>query len=303
MARPFDRIAREQKRCYSILTPSSFSSFRVTFLVFFWLGSRRHVYGAAWLTAASLFFYGWWNPAYVWLLLGSILFNYGVGLLLGRKQCPAWVPGRKALLTIGIAGDLGLLGYYKYANFFLYTINEISGTSLSLGEIVLPLGISFFTFTQIAFLVDTYQGKVKEQNFVHYALFVTYFPHLIAGPVLHHREMMPQFASPDIYRRNYDHIAVGLTFFAIGLFKKAVLADGIAPYANSGFAGAAAGQTLTLLEAWVARWPTRFSFTSIFPAIRTWRWDSPACSACACRSISIPRTRRRTSSTSGVAGT
>jgi alginate O-acetyltransferase complex protein AlgI len=222
----------------------------LTWLVFFWVGARRHLYGAAWLTAASLFFYGWWNPAYVWLLLGSILFNYGVGLLLARTERPAWLPGTKALLTVGVTGDLALLGYYKYANFFLDTINTVSGTSLSLGAIVLPLGISFFTFTQIAFLVDTYQGKVKEQNFVHYALFVTYFPHLIAGPVLHHKEMMPQFASADIYRRNYDHVAVGLTFFAIGLFKKAVLADGIAPYANAGFSAAAAGQTLSLLEAW-----------------------------------------------------
>jgi alginate O-acetyltransferase complex protein AlgI len=222
----------------------------VTFFVFFWAGARRHMYGAAWLTAASLFFYGWWNPSYVGLLLASIAFNYGVGLLLVRDQPPAWLPSRKALLTAGVAGDLALLGYFKYANFFLNSINAVAGTSMSLGEIVLPLGISFFTFTQIAFLVDTYQGKVKEQNFVHYTLFVTYFPHLIAGPVLHHKEMMPQFANPDIYRRNYDLIGVGLTFFVIGLFKKAVLADGMAPYANAGFSAAAAGQALTLLEAW-----------------------------------------------------
>ena len=187
-----------------------------TFFGFFWLGSRRHIYGAAWLTAASLFFYGWWNPAYVGLLLGSILFNYGVGLLLLRERSALWLPSRKGPLTIGIAGDLALLGYYKYMNFLIGTINAVAGTSFVLSEIVLPLGISFFTFTQIAFLVDTYQGKVKEQSFIHYSLFVTYFPHLIAGPVLHHKEMMPQFASVEIYRKNYDHIAVGLTFFAAG---------------------------------------------------------------------------------------
>ena len=222
----------------------------VTFFGFFIVGARRHLYGAAWLTLASLFFYGWWNPVYVTLLVCSVVFNYRVGLLIARDDRPAWAPGKKALLIIGIAADLLVLGYYKYANFFLGTVNNLAGTHWSFGEIILPLGISFFTFTQIAFLVDTYQGKVKEYNFVHYALFVTYFPHLIAGPVLHHKEMMPQFANPQTYRRNYDHIAVGLTFFAIGLFKKAVLADGIAPYANAGFAAAASGQPLTLFDAW-----------------------------------------------------
>lgn len=222
----------------------------VTFFVFFIVGARRHLYGAAWLTLASLFFYGWWNPIYVTLLLGSILFNYSVGALIARDDRPAWAPGEKPLLIVGITANLLLLGYYKYANFFLGTANNLAGTHWSLGEIILPLGISFFTFTQIAFLVDTYQGKVKEYNFIHYALFVTYFPHLIAGPVLHHKEMMPQFGDPKTYRRNYDDIAVGLTFFAIGLFKKAVLADGVAPFANAGFAAAASGQPLTFFDAW-----------------------------------------------------
>ena len=222
----------------------------VTFFGFFIVGARNHLYGAGWLTLASLFFYGWWNPIYVTLLLASIAFNYCVGVLIARNHQTEWAPGKKAFLIIGIAANLLLLGYYKYANFFLGTVNNLAGAHWSLGEIILPLGISFFTFTQIAFLVDTYHGKVREYNFVHYALFVSYFPHLIAGPVLHHKEMMPQFANPETYRRNYDHIAVGLTFFAIGLFKKAVLADGIAPFANTGFAVAASGQPLTLFEAW-----------------------------------------------------
>jgi len=103
------------------------------------------------------------------------------------------------------------LGYFKYANFFVSNLNHFGGFSLSIGEVILPLGISFFTFTQVAFLVDTYQGKVKEFKFVHYTLFVTYFPHLIAGPVLHHREMMPQFAHARTYRFNYENMSVGLT--------------------------------------------------------------------------------------------
>ena len=222
----------------------------VTFFGFFILGARKHLYGAAWLTLTSLFFYGWWNPIYVTLLLASIAFNYCIGVLLAKPDQAAWAPGKKTLLVIGITANLLLLGYYKYANFFLGTVDHLAGTQWGLGEIILPLGISFFTFTQLAFLVDTYQGKVKEYSLVHYALFVTYFPHLIAGPVLHHKEMMPQFADPQTYRRNYDAIAMGLTFFAIGLFKKAVLADGVSPYANQGFSATASGQQLSLFEAW-----------------------------------------------------
>lgn len=222
----------------------------ITFFGFFIVGARHHLYGAAWLTFASLFFYGWWNPTYVTLLLASIAFNYCIGVFIARNHQTGSAQRKKALVTFGIAANLLLLGYYKYANFFLDAASHLAGSQWGLGEIILPLGISFFTFTQTAFLVDTYHGKVREYNFVHYALFVTYFPHLIAGPVLHHKEMMPQFANPATYRRNYDHIAVALTFFAIGLFKKAVLADGIAPFANTGFAAAASGQPLTLLEAW-----------------------------------------------------
>ena len=117
-------------------------------------------------------------------------------------------------------------------------------------QIILPLGISFFTFTQIAFLVDTYQGKAREYNFIHYALFVTYFPHLIAGPVLHHKEMMPQFAHAETYRLRIEKIVVGSTIFFIGLFKKVVLADGVAPYANQAFDAATAGDPLQFFQAW-----------------------------------------------------
>jgi D-alanyl-lipoteichoic acid acyltransferase DltB (MBOAT superfamily) len=222
----------------------------ITFFVFFALGKRHLVYASAWLTAASLFFYGWWNPKYVALLLASIGANYCIGYYLANRSRDERFVNRKRLLGLGIACNLLLLGYFKYTNFFVDSYNSLTGANLVFGEIILPLGISFFTFTQIAFLVDTYEGKVKEYNFVHYALFVTYFPHLIAGPVLHHKEMMPQFANAENYRRNNDAISIGLTLFAIGLFKKAVLADGIAPYANSAFSGAASGQSLTLFEAW-----------------------------------------------------
>lgn len=154
------------------------------------------------------------------------------------------------MLTCAIISNLILLGYFKYANFFIENLNHLTGVVQNTSVFILPLGISFFTFTQIAFLVDTYQGKVKEYNFIHYTLFVTYFPHLIAGPVLHHKEMMPQFAKSLTYRFNYENLLVGLTIFFIGLFKKVVVADGIAKYVGQVFAAHVAGVELNFLDAW-----------------------------------------------------
>jgi D-alanyl-lipoteichoic acid acyltransferase DltB (MBOAT superfamily) len=153
-------------------------------------------------------------------------------------------------LIFAVAVNLALLAYYKYANFFVGNLNPLLGTDWNLANIVLPLGISFFTFTQIAFLVDTYQDKVKEYNFVHYLLFVTYFPHLIAGPVLHHKEMMPQFARASTYRFSHENISVGLTIFFIGLFKKVILADGLAVYVGPVFGASASGVPLSFIDAW-----------------------------------------------------
>jgi D-alanyl-lipoteichoic acid acyltransferase DltB (MBOAT superfamily) len=217
---------------------------------FFWLARWSHRIAATWLTATSLFFYGWWNPAYIGLLLGSIFFNYSMGLVLAREATRPESQRRARLLVLGVGANLALLGYYKYANFFLGATNALTGTSWNLGEIILPLGISFFTFTQIAFLVDAWRGIAREFNFIHYGLFVTYFPHLIAGPVLHHKEMMPQFGRAETYRLNWENLAVGLTIFAIGLFKKVILADGVAVYARPVFAAAGDGTALGFLEAW-----------------------------------------------------
>lgn len=222
----------------------------VTFLGFFQIGRYSRPLAALWLFAASLFFYGWWNTAYVGLLLASIFFNYAVGISLSKEHAHGYVKRKKWILGLGIAADLGLLGYYKYANFFVENANTVFNLGWHIETVILPLGISFFTFTQIAFLVDAYRGEVKEANFIHYGLFVTYFPHLIAGPVLHHKEMMPQFALPATYRVNWENLSVGLTIFSIGLFKKVVLADGIAPFASSIFTAAADGGTITFLEAW-----------------------------------------------------
>ncbi|MEO6021610.1 MAG: MBOAT family protein [Burkholderiales bacterium] len=217
----------------------------VTLLGFFIIGARHSEWAAAWLVLASLTFYMWWNAVYVVLLLGSIACNYFLGLRIAES-----IANKKRWLIVGLTANLAALSYFKYANFFVANARAFIGMDWQIANIVLPLGISFFTFTQIAYLVDTYQGKVKEYNPIHYVLFVTYFPHLIAGPVLHHKEMMPQFALSNTYRINSENIAVGLTIFAIGLFKKVVLADGIAVYASPVFASAADGNALTMFEAW-----------------------------------------------------
>ena len=216
----------------------------LTALGFFLLGRRSPSLAAAWLAVASVAFYGIWDYRYVPLLLLSILFNFGAGHAIGTSGAGR----RKVLLTFAVVANLVLLGYFKYAGFFASSLAQLAGREPVSLDIVLPIGISFFTFTQIAFLVDTSQGKVREYRFTHYLLFVTYFPHLIAGPVLHHKEMMPQFANVANYRPRAENFAVGLTVFTIGLAKKVLNADNVAPLANPVFA---VGAHPPLMEAWI----------------------------------------------------
>jgi D-alanyl-lipoteichoic acid acyltransferase DltB (MBOAT superfamily) len=224
-------------------------------MVFFSIGGRGHYNTAiAWLVGASLFFYGWWNPAYLGLIIGSIIFNYLVGLALGKcheKAVTGYSPWHKPLMVLGVAANLSLIGYYKYANFSVDNFNRITGSSYHLDTIILPLAISFFTFQQIAYVVDAYKGKTRELNFLRYSLFVTFFPQLIAGPIVYHEEILPQYAKKKTYKLSYEHMAVGLTIFFIGLFKKAVLADGIMVYATPFFNAVEQGVALTFFEAWV----------------------------------------------------
>ncbi len=212
----------------------------------FYLIARRSAAAAnLFLACASLFFYGWWDWRYVPLLAGSVAFNYCAA----RRLLDAAPAARRAWLAFAVAADLMLLGIFKYADFFISTTDAL-GAQIPLLHLALPLGISFFTFTQIAYLVDIGRGEVESLRPTDYALFVTYFPHLIAGPVLHHREMMPQFAGPAMHHRNPHLLDAGLAVFAFGLAKKTLLADTIAPYADAVFAAAAAGTPLTPPEAW-----------------------------------------------------
>ena len=198
----------------------------------------------AWLLFVSVFFYGWWDIHYVPLLMGSIIFNYTSGILIAKSR-----NFRGTLLATAIVANLILLFWYKYANFFATSLSLLGSIEWQTMDIILPLGISFFTFTQIAFLVDVWKRTAKEFNFLHYALFVTYFPHLIAGPILHHKEMMPQFKKAAPYRLNLNDITTGLLLFCIGLFKKIILADSIQSYVAPVF-DAPLDASLTLDEAW-----------------------------------------------------
>jgi len=216
--------------------------------VFFLLARLGGSLAATWFAAVSLFFYGWWNPRYVPLLLASIVFNYGMGYAIGRFQ------GRfraKALLIAALAVNLSLLAVFKYTDFAIDSVNAVLDLGIPHADLILPLGISFFTFTQISFLVDVYLGKAREHNFIHYTLFVTFFPHLIAGPVLHHSQMMPQFALPATYRLSSANIAIGLSMFTIGLAKKVLLADTFGGYAGPVFSATHDGITPGFFVFWL----------------------------------------------------
>ncbi len=217
-----------------------------TLFGYYFLGKRfGYEYAIALLVLASLYFYAWWNPVYIWLILLSMFFNYGVGKILSTNG------ERRLWLTIGVSANLALLGYFKYANFFVDTTNYLVGTSFNLQNIILPLAISFFTFQQIAYLVDTYRQKTDEHSFLHYALFVTFFPQLIAGPIVHHSEMMKQFTRKTTFDFNFKKFELGLTIFSLGLFKKVILADRVAEFSTPVFTAAFAGTPLTVTEAWI----------------------------------------------------
>ena len=231
-----------------------FAFLPVTFFVYFYLNRLRLTEASrAFLVLSSLFFYSWWNIAYLPIILVSMLFNYVVGFSLSKKREHRRV-SKKVLLTIGIVANVALLAYFKYADFLISNVNMVLHSDYDLLHLALPLAISFFTFQQIAYLVDSYREETREYGFLNYANFVTFFPQLIAGPIVHHQEMMPQFASIRNKVIQYKNIAMGLFIFSMGLFKKVIIADTFAIWATSGFDQA---QVLNLAEAWV----TSLSYT------------------------------------------
>ena len=207
----------------------------VTFFVYFLLNRFRY-YSIAkiWLVLTSLYFYGQGSPDFFPFFLGSVVGNYIVGTCLVRMDGEQKTQ-RKLLLLIGILANVGLLGYYKYTDFFIENWNFLSGSDYALKHIVLPIGISFFTFQLIAFLVDSYRGETKEYDMINYLLFITFFPQLIVGPIIHHAEVVPQFEDEKNLKLNPEHVAAGLFLFSIGCAKKILLADPLTTDAQAFF--------------------------------------------------------------------
>jgi alginate O-acetyltransferase complex protein AlgI len=198
-----------------------------------------------WLFICSATFYGVWWPYYILLLFGSILGNYAAAILINRTHS-------RMILGLAIAGNLAGLGYFKYTNFLLQTYNSFTGIDVQPVPILLPLGISFVTFIQIAFLVDVYRHRTDDLGFPKYALFVSYFPHLIAGPIIHHKEVMSQFTTDRLRSISYGDVSVGIVLILIGLFKKVVIADTLSGFAATGFRLAALGEPLSFFDCWGA---------------------------------------------------
>ncbi|MCB2226162.1 MAG: MBOAT family protein [Desulfarculaceae bacterium] len=247
-----------------------FNSFPYLFLFLPIVAVCFHLLGRRWpslakslLILASLVFYGSWKPVYLPILLVSILVNFAFGSLLaylapagaGPSGRPPWWAARlatalgpRALLVLGVAFNLGLLGFFKYFDFISINAAWVMGVDdPPLLEMLIPLGISFYTFQQIAYLADVRKGICDQYRLLDYALFVSFFPQLVAGPIVHHREMMPQFKRPELFRADWGNRATGLCLIVIGLFKKVFVADTFAVWVNKGFA---AGHPLSLLDSW-----------------------------------------------------
>lgn len=224
----------------------------ITLVGFFSLARFRQInLAVTWITLCSLIFYGYWNPAYLPIILISMAVNYQVGFRISNAKQQS--KKAKTLLLMGLIFNLGLLGYYKYAHFFVSNlpfpaIANFIETNLNTSRIVLPLAISFFTFQQIAYLVDAYRGETKEYNFVDYCLFVTFFPQLIAGPIVHHKEVIPQFRKARTFLFSHKNMALGIAMFTLGLSKKVLIADNLSPWVAPAFNHAS---NLNFIEAWV----------------------------------------------------
>jgi len=224
----------------------------VTLAGFFLLGLRSRNLALGWIVAASLAFYAWWRPINVLIIAPSILVNFVLARWLLRLTADKDRAGpARLVLLLGIAFNVAFLGYFKYVNFLATAANDLVGTNFVLTQVVLPLGISFITFQKIAFLIDVHGRRISSFSLRDYCLFVLFFPQLIAGPIVHYREMMPQFQQARC-RWDKENIAVGLSLFVFGLFKKVVLADGISEHVSPIYEMATAGSEITLLPAWIA---------------------------------------------------
>ncbi|TDR23768.1 MBOAT family O-acyltransferase [Marinicella litoralis] len=210
----------------------------------YWLVNKFNTeHAKLFLVFASLFFYAWWKVEYLALIFFSIGFNYWVSTFLHQRKS-------KQVLILGIVINLTLLFYFKYINFFIDVASHLGIIEPSVYAVALPLAISFVTFQQIAYIVDSYHGKIANYSFKSYVLFITFFPQLISGPIVHHAEMMPQFSQK--HRLNYKWLAAGMTFFILGLFKKVAVADELSPFVIQVFDNDNIGLNVSMMDAWLA---------------------------------------------------
>lgn len=232
-----------------------FSSYQFVLMFFpitaigYWVLNHFRFYEMSkiWLVIASFYFYAQGSPSFFPYFMGSVLANYVIGITMCQLQEDKTLQ-KKALLAVGVLANVGFLGYYKYMNFFLENVNALFGTDFIMKNVVLPIGISFFTFQLIAFLVDCYRGKTRKYNITEYLLFITFFPQLIVGPIVHHAEITPQFEDPKNRVFNQRNVALGIFIFTIGCAKKMILAD---PMNNNAaeFYGAI-NNSVTMWESW-----------------------------------------------------
>jgi D-alanyl-lipoteichoic acid acyltransferase DltB (MBOAT superfamily) len=233
-----------------VFASHSFLAFLAIVVLAYWVvGRGNQRLGKPLLIVASFVFYGYWIPAYLLLLGVSIVFNHVIVRLLLDGGRPG---ARRALTALGIAANLGLIGFYKYAAFVVESLNWTLQTRFEVPDIVLPIGISFFTFQQISLLVDTYKGRIGRLAFWDHTLFISFFPQLIAGPIVRQHEMLPQLEARRDWRLRADYLAIGLGLFAFGLFKKTVLIDPVVPYLDLVYRAAANGDAVGFLDGWAA---------------------------------------------------
>ncbi|HXZ16965.1 MAG TPA: MBOAT family O-acyltransferase, partial [Roseiarcus sp.] len=233
--------------------PFLFGFLPMALVLTYWAGRRSTPTLAKFtLATLSLGFYAWWRPVYLWLLLFSIAFNYVVGDRIQRAFAADRKFSLRAWLTFGLLVDVGMLGYFKYANFFVDNVNALTGANWTLNHIVLPLAISFYTFQKIAYLVDSARGEARPMTILDFTLFASFFPQLISGPIVHYKEVVPQLQGPLFGRLVVRNILVGLTIMSIGLFKKTVIADTVSGYSDQLFGVADARGPIDFVSGWLA---------------------------------------------------
>lgn len=233
-----------------VFASHSFLAFLVIVLASYWLvGRHDERLGKPLLIVASFVFYGFWIPAYLLLLVASILFNHAIARVVLNGPAPGI---RRALTSLGIVLNLALIAFYKYAAFLVESLNWTLQTQFVVPDIILPIGISFFTFQQISLLVDAHKGRVERLRFWDHVLFISFFPQLIAGPIVRQHDMLPQLAARQNWRLRADYLAIGIALFAFGLFKKTVLIDPFVPYLDLVYQAAVSGDAVGFIDGWVA---------------------------------------------------